>query len=157
MKEKIILILLIISLVLNISIIGTLIIKRNNFRQLREHQLPAEFEKMHLDKNQRISMKNIAEDFQMKNDSLINEIGKKRNELSELLREDKIDTQRITNLIDDISIIQAQTEKRMVLNIVEIKSILTPEQYEIMIHSLGKKPGMPGKPFNEPKYQGGPQ
>ena len=93
----------------------------------------------------------------MENDSLINEIGRKRNELSELLREDKIDTQRITNLIDDISIIQAQTEKRMVLNIVEIKSILTPEQYEIMIHSLGKKPGIPGRPFNEPKYQGGPK
>lgn len=154
MKDRIILILLIISLAMNAGIIGTMIFKRAQFQRDFRNRMPDEFKPMNLNEEQQMQLRSMADAFRDDNDSLFSEIHMKRVHLTELLRQEEVDSQTICTLIDEIALIQAQSEKKMILNIQKVKSILTPEQFEIMMQTFGRRDGPPRKEMDK-NFKGG--
>lgn len=154
MKDRIILILLIISLAMNAGIIGTMLYRRSqpdrNFRVC----MPEDFRPMNLNEEQKMQLHLLADEFRTDNDSIFYEIHMKRVHLTELLRQDRVDSQSVCELIDEIALLQAQSEKQMILNIHEVKKILTPEQFEIMMQTLGRRVGPPREDMNK-NFKGG--
>ncbi|MDY6787626.1 MAG: periplasmic heavy metal sensor [candidate division WOR-3 bacterium] len=138
MKEKIIIILLIISIGLNIGIIATLIVR--DFRADNPPLMqPRDLSSLNLSDEQRVKVRRLKEDILDHNREAMDIMREKRAQLINEMQQDDIDSSRIRALIEDISAIQSDIETRTVLRLKQLKSIMNEEQFNLLIETLNPR------------------
>ncbi|MFO8062737.1 MAG: periplasmic heavy metal sensor [bacterium] len=138
MKEKIIIILLIISIGLNIGIITTLIV--HDFRSENPPVMqPRDWSSLNLSDEQRIKVSRLKEDILDHNREAMDIMREKRVQLIEEMKQEDIDSSRIRTLIDDISAIQSDIETNTVLRLKQLKKIMSDEQFNLLLEMLSPR------------------
>jgi Spy/CpxP family protein refolding chaperone len=142
MSKKVILIILIISVAINFATLCTF----GYFWWTRHYQRgPFIFQppdhiknwgknpmikKLELTQEQINEIRRMREEMGKGADSLRIELFKRRKELMDILKQDEVDQLRVDSIINEISDLQAQHEKRIMKNFQHIRDILTQEQRE---------------------------
>jgi Spy/CpxP family protein refolding chaperone len=149
MKQKILLIALIVSVALNLGAVGMFVIRGCAEREFGPgpHMLG---EKLDLTREQRNLMRENRDEMKKQTEPIMDELGAKRSELIELLKEPELNTARRDELFKEITQLQVQLEILVFDHMYETARILTPEQREVFFEHLEGKFG-PG-----PFLHGGP-
>lgn len=163
MKNKVLAIILILSLGLNIGILARFSYHWLNRKGYRERPRESSWMRKKMQKELCLSeaqvcfmeqnRKNIDQELK----SIKQELKRKRVELFTALDTEPVDQAKINKLIDTISVLQAKIEKTVVGHLVTMKKNLTPEQRqkfrEIMpkgfVEPMPDQPGM-GRPERPP-------
>ncbi|MBC8184143.1 periplasmic heavy metal sensor [candidate division KSB1 bacterium] len=134
MSKKILSWLLIISLVINISTIGTFSYyqwlkpeKKNRSERYRRHRESLQ-KKLGLTDEQSEKMAKLRKNLFEEIKPLINEVKKNRSEVIELIKQDSISIEQINGKIDRINDIEKKIHKKATANLVNYRTILTEEQ-----------------------------
>jgi len=83
-----------------------------------------------LSKAQEKKIESLNKSFYIKVQKIRAQLGQKRAELSELLRETSSDQEKIRDKIDEIASLQVQLQKETINHLERIRAILTPKQQE---------------------------
>lgn len=142
MSKKVILIILIVSVAINLATLCTFAYfwwtrhhRQGPFRFQPPEQIK-NFGKMQMVKKLELTQKQIEKIHRMREemgkgaDSLRMELFKKRKELMETLKQDEVNEARVDSIINEISDLQAQHEKKIMKGFQYIRDILTQEQRE---------------------------
>ncbi|MDD5131752.1 MAG: Spy/CpxP family protein refolding chaperone [bacterium] len=136
MKNKIITVILVLSLGLNLGVVARISRHWLNKRDFKKGQSENNWLKKKMQKELNLTdaqsafmeqdRKNIDQEIK----SIRAELGKKRAELFTMLDADPVDSAKADKLIDAISSLQAKIEKIVVGHLVTVKKNLTPEQQQ---------------------------
>jgi Spy/CpxP family protein refolding chaperone len=85
------------------------------------------------------------------------DIRAKKQELFFLMNQEEPDIESIEEVVDEIARLQADMEKQIVLTMLSVRGILTPEQTEILNSHMGGHlcPGFPERRFQRRGWRGG--
>ena len=137
MKKRLILLVLVLLFVINITAIATLSYNRwfrswpdsskqwdqsEQWQDLRTH--------MSLNPQQSQTLQELRFSFEQEVESLRQQMGIKRNALLEEARNTSPDLDRIDTLIEEISALQTEIQKKTIRNLLEDKRLLSPAQQE---------------------------
>ena len=151
MKQKILLIALIVSVALNLGAVGMFVIRGCAEREFGPgpHMLGEELD---LTREQRNLMRENRDEMKKQAEPIMGELSAKRSELIELLKESELDTAKRDELFKEIAELQVQLEILVFDHMYETARILTPEQREVFFEHLEGKFGPGPGPF----LHGGP-
>ena len=156
MRSSILKFILIVSLALNISVIGTagyLYYKQSGYwispfgKKMEKGRFL--FEELSLRPEQLKDMKSRAIPFRAEIDHMRNEITQKRKELIRLMRGDNPDVNAIDIVISEINVMQGEMQRKIAVHILEEKSLLDKAQQKKFLDLIenamtqGKQPGCP--------------
>lgn len=153
MSKKTLTWLLVFSVILNISTIGTF----GYFRWMKTgEQKPGSHKRDHRDyfnkqlgltEAQSDSMGNLRTRFWQEIKPLRGELDQARKELFEILKQDSLNDQKVNVKIDEISEIQKLMQRKTIENFLQHQSILTPEQNKKFIEIMSSRLyfGEPGR------------
>jgi len=99
-----------------------------------------------LSKSQRNKIKSLDSSFYARVEKIRTELDQKRSELSDLLGESPSNDKKIRDKMSEIASLQAELQRETINHLVEIRSLLTPEQ-QTKFFSLIRKRLHPGKPW----------
>ena len=99
-----------------------------------------------LSESQRKKMESLDSSFYARIEKMRTELRQRRAELSELLGESSSSEKEITNKVSEIASLQAELQRETINHLVEIRSLLTPEQ-QAKFFSLIRKRLHPGRPW----------
>ena len=142
MTRRTLAILLIISVGINVGIIGTFAYNYFKFKSSvgrGPEGLSRWFEeRFDLSSEQAEEVDDIISSDREVMDDLRSKIDAKMEELATLLDEDDPDRKAIEDVISDLSSLRYEMEKRVVENMLEIRGVLTPEQAEKFNEDMGR-------------------
>jgi Spy/CpxP family protein refolding chaperone len=142
MTRRTLAILLVISVGINVGIIGTLAYNYFKFKKgvgRGPEGLSRWFEeRFDLSPEQAKEVDDIISSDREEMDDLRSKIDAKMEELAALLDEDDPDRQAIEDVISDLSSLRYEIEKSVVENMLEIRGVLTPEQVEEFNEDMGR-------------------
>lgn len=151
MKQKIILIALVVSVALNLGAVGMFFIRGCAEREFGPGPRMLG-EELNLTREQRNLMRENRDEMKKQTEPIVRELGAKRSELIELLKEPELDTAKRDELFKEIAQLQVQLEILVFDHMYETAQILTPEQRDVFFEHLEGKFGHgPG-----PLLRGGP-
>jgi Spy/CpxP family protein refolding chaperone len=142
MSKKLIVIILIISVAINIATLCTFGFfwftrhRQNepfhfhppgNIKNWAKHPIARDLE---LTQEQLLEMQKMRDEMEMDAAHLRADLYKKRQELMDMLKQDEINDAKVDTIINEISNLQAQHEKKIITGFRRIKDILTQEQQE---------------------------
>lgn len=136
MKRRIIIITLVLLFVINITALATLSYNRwlkpsYGIPQPVQSEAWQTLQKqVSLSPQQSRTMQNLRLSFEKEIDSLRQQLWEKRNVLLEEARNPSPNLNRIDSLIEDISSLQTDIQKKSVRNLLQDKKLLTPKQQE---------------------------
>jgi len=151
MKNKILIIVLILSLAVNAGIIISMAFHVNAIRkfvrgepfEMKRNPIVRNIErKMGLSKIQTEEINKIMSQAMEDVKPLRQQIMEKRKELMAMLSGDKIDPNKKKKLLDDIFALQRQVEEKIIDNMVSIRQKMTPEQRQKMNKFFDKRMDM---------------
>jgi len=134
MSRNTLIILLVLSMALNLGLAGTIILRHVIVSRITDTPKPPGFhswlaEDM-LDDTQREAIEDIISENRDEMDDIMDELSMKRSELLELMNADEPDSDAVEMKIAEIAELQAELEKMIAEQVMEVYSILTPEQVE---------------------------
>jgi Spy/CpxP family protein refolding chaperone len=156
MKNKWIVVLLIFSLAVNVAAVVTIGIQWS--RHLTRHHPLSEppFSQRHremlhrrldLSEEQIQTVKESQDQFAAKMETLQNALRTKREALFQQMRAPEPDRAKIDTLLVEIATLQADVERNVVDNLLEMKDVLTTEQREKLLSLIGRRFRDHHKPF----------
>lgn len=151
-KTKLLSVAVIALLVLNFGILGFLFLSKKH--KPNERKMPREIviEKLHFDENQIVEYEKIIEEHQKAIRNLDDSIRKTKNELYQLLNEEKINSAQKDSLYLKLANYQKQIETTHFNHFLEIKKLCKKEQladYKNLTEELSKIFSHPRRPKNE--------
>jgi len=161
MSRKALTIILIISIGINLGLLGFMgygALKHTRLLSERR-SLPHWFDTVEgITPEQKEEIKTIMTESMESMESLRSDLFQKRCELHDLIAQENPDRAAIDTKITEISTIQAQIEKLIVQQIIAIRAVLTPEQEEMLFDYMGRcmTPPPPGTPFGDRMGPGPP-
>jgi Spy/CpxP family protein refolding chaperone len=154
MSRKALIIILIVSIGINLGLLGFMA-----FNAARETRLFAERRPLPhwlgtiegITPQQKDRIDTIMTEGRKPIETLLNDLFQRRCELNVLITQRDPDLAAIDAKIVEISGIQAQMEKLIVQQIIAVRAVLTPEQQEILTDYMGRcmTPPSPGSPFGD--------
>jgi uncharacterized membrane protein len=151
MSRKTMIIILIVSIGINLGLLGFMAYGAVKHARLFRDRgpLPRWFDTVEgVTPDQRDRIKSIVKDGIGPMETLRNDLYQKRCELHLLIAQQDPDLAAIDAKITEISGIQAEVEKLIVHQIITIRGVLTPEQQELLLDYMGRcMTPPPGPPF----------
>ncbi len=107
-----------------------------------------------LSESQKKEMESLDRSFYARIEKIRTELRQRRAELSELLGESPSSQKEITNKVSEIASLQAELQRETINHLVEIRSLLTPEQQTKFFSLIGKRlrPGRPWKGYKRGRF-----
>jgi len=139
-------------LVLNFGILGFLFLSKKNEPNGRKMPREIVIEKLHFDENQIVEYEKIIEEHQKAIRNLDDSIRNTKNELYQLLNEEKINSTIVDSLYLKLANYQKQIETTHFNHFLEIKKLCKKEQladYKNLTEELSKIFSHPRRPKNE--------
>lgn len=140
-KTKLLSVAVIALLVLNFGILGFLFVSKKHEPNGRKMPREIVIERLHFDENQIVEYETIIEEHQKNIRNLDHSIRKTKNELYQLLNEEKIDSSQKDSLYLKLANYQKQIETTHFNHFLEIKKLCKKEQlddYEYLTGELSR-------------------
>ena len=159
MSKRTLLWLLIISLVINISTLGTFgyyrWIRTGKEKRVESYRRHKDFwnKKLGINEEQSAKMEELRKEFFEELKPLMEEIKAKREELVVLIKQDSISIELVNEKIEQISAIETDIHKKAIANLLKHRAILTKEQTDKLIDMVTNR--MFGLEERRPRH-GGP-
>lgn len=99
-----------------------------------------------LSESQKEKIESLDRSFYARVEKIRTELGERRADLSELLGESPSSQEKIKDKVSEIASLQAKLQRETINHLVEIRSLLTPEQ-QAKFFSLIRKRLHPGRPW----------
>lgn len=151
-KTKLLSVAVIALLVLNFVILGFLFLSKKHKPNRRKMPREIVIEKLHFDENQIVEYEKIIKEHQKAIRNLDDSIRKTKNELYQLLNEEKINSAQKDSLYLKLANYQKQIETTHFNHFLEIKKLCKKEQladYKNLTEELSKIFSHPRRPKNE--------
>ncbi len=158
MSKKTLSWLLIISLVINISTIGTFSYyqwlkpgKKKRSEKYRSHRESLQ-KKLDLTDEQSVKMDSLRKSLFKDIKPLINEVKTSRNEVIEMIKQDSVSLEQIYEKIDRINDIEKVIHKKATANLLNYRTILTEEQRSKFVEMVARR--MFGSNYRKSRHSG---
>jgi len=138
MKQKILIIALIISIGVNLGVLSIFLYHLWKGNQV-EHPLQKLMKKLALTPEQKEKMKAERENFEQKTKPIKDELAYKRGEVFGLLQEAEVNAEERDRLFSEITQLQMELQLLAFEHISRVKQILNPEQQELFFQHLEGK------------------
>ena len=102
---------------------------------------------LNINAEQEKRLESIEDKFRQRKDKLVAEIHAAHQELSEALKQDKGDSARVKAAMERIQRGQGDLQQAVLDHVFDMKAVLTPEQYERLIHLTAKALHDPPEPW----------
>jgi Spy/CpxP family protein refolding chaperone len=134
MSRNTLTILLILSVALNIGLLGTITLRHVVVSRAMNTMIPSGFHSWladdMLDDTQRETIEDIISENRDEMNDIMDELSVKRSELLGLMRADEPDSDAVEMKIAEIAELQRELEQMIAEQMMEVHSVLTPEQVE---------------------------
>ncbi|MCP4230468.1 MAG: periplasmic heavy metal sensor [bacterium] len=155
MRDKVILIVMIVSLAFNLGVLAMFVFKVFSHPRPEPPIDEVMKHRLELTREQEEEISEIREDMQRELQPLHKKMNKKRKEALRLLEEPELDTEKRDKLFAEIADLQMQIEIAMFDHFYEIKGELTPEQQEMFLDTIKTKFDPKGGPMHNGPGRGG--